>query len=219
MTLCLFLSQVIDPDHSCRASVARLIAWRVFRGLPPCDEDTGTYCDARKRLPTAVVRRLVHETARRGEAEAPDSWLWKGRRVYLVDGTTVSMPDTPANQAAFPQPRTQKARPGVPDRPAGGPDRALDGPGPRPGHGSLQGEGDRRDGAVPEDARRAEARAMWWSGTAVSARISCWRSYRGGASMGRSGCTRRGSATSVAGGSWGGATTSWDGPSQHGRIG
>ena len=86
----------------------------MFRGLPPCDEDTGTYCDARKRLPTAVVRRLVHETARRGEAEAPDSWLWKGRRVYLVDGTTVSMPDTPANQAAFPQPRTQRRGLGFP---------------------------------------------------------------------------------------------------------
>ena len=86
-------------------SVARLIAWRVFQGLPPCGEETGSYCEARKRLPTDVVRRLVHETARRGEAEAPDSWLWKGRRVYLVDGTTVSMPDTTANQAAFPQPR------------------------------------------------------------------------------------------------------------------
>ena len=108
VTLCLFLSQVIDPDHSCRASVARLIAWRVFRGLPPCDEDTGTYCDARKRLPTAVVRRLVHETACRGEAEAPDSWLWKGRRVYLVDGTTVSMPDTQDNWKSFPQSKGQK---------------------------------------------------------------------------------------------------------------
>src|SRR4051794_18870904 len=107
VTLCLFLSQVIDPDHSCRAAVARLIAWRLFRGLPPCDGDTGTYCDARKRLPTPVVRRLVHATARRGAAEAPESWLWRGRRVYLVDGTTVAMPDTPANQAAFPQPRTQ----------------------------------------------------------------------------------------------------------------
>ena len=114
VTLCLFLSQVIDPDHSCRASVARLIAWRVFQGLPPCGQETGTYCDARNRLPTAVVRRLVHETARRGEIEAAESWLWNGRRVYLVDGTTVSMPDTPENQAAFPQPRAQKPGLGFP---------------------------------------------------------------------------------------------------------
>src|SRR5438270_4711737 len=49
VTLCLFLSQVIDPDHSCRAAVARLTAWLAFRGLPTCSEETGTYCDARKR--------------------------------------------------------------------------------------------------------------------------------------------------------------------------
>jgi hypothetical protein len=114
VTLCLFLSQVIDPDHSCRASVARLIAWRAFRGLPPCSEETGTYCDARKRLPVAVVRRLVRGTALRGQTEAPESWLWKGRRVYLVDGTTVSMPDTTENQATYPQARTQKAGVGFP---------------------------------------------------------------------------------------------------------
>lgn len=114
LTLCLFLSQVIDPDHSCRAAVARLVAWRVFRGLPPCGEGTAAYCEARDRLPTPVVRRLVHETARRGGAVAPEAWLWRGRRVYLVDGTTVSMPDTPANQAAFPQPRAQEPGLGFP---------------------------------------------------------------------------------------------------------
>ena len=36
-----------------------------------------------------------------------DTWLWKGRRVSLVDGTTVSMPDTPGNQKAFPQSTAQ----------------------------------------------------------------------------------------------------------------
>ena len=35
-------------------------------------------------LPMAVVRRLVHETARRGEVEAAESWLWNGWRVYLL---------------------------------------------------------------------------------------------------------------------------------------
>lgn len=114
VTICLFLSQVVDPDHSCRASVARLIAWRVFRGLPACGEETGAYCDARRRLPVAVVRRLVRETARRGEAEVPACRLWNGRRVFLVDGSTLSMPDTPENQAVFPQPRAQKRGLGFP---------------------------------------------------------------------------------------------------------
>jgi hypothetical protein len=56
----------------------------------------------------------VHRTAQEIEAGAPEAWLWKGRPVSLVDGSTASMPDTPANQRAFPQPRSQKAGLGFP---------------------------------------------------------------------------------------------------------
>jgi len=35
--------------------------------------------------------------------QAPDAWLFHGRVVKIVDGTTVLMPDTPENQAAYPQ--------------------------------------------------------------------------------------------------------------------
>jgi hypothetical protein len=35
ITLWVFLSQVLDPDHSCRAAVARFLAWRTAQGLPP----------------------------------------------------------------------------------------------------------------------------------------------------------------------------------------
>ena len=59
------------------------------------------------RLPLKVIVRLVHATAEKIEAGASDDWLWKGRRVSLVDGTTASMPDTPKNQRAFPQANTQ----------------------------------------------------------------------------------------------------------------
>src|SRR3954470_12727302 len=102
VTLSLFLSQVLDPDHSCRAAVARLIAWRATDGKKACAPETATYCEARRRLPTEVIPRLVHQTARRIDDRAAEGWLWKGRRVALVDGSTVSMPDTAANQAAFP---------------------------------------------------------------------------------------------------------------------
>ena len=105
VTLCLFLSQVLDPDHSCRAAVAQLIVWLTMRGRKPCAPDTGSYCDARQRLPLGVVTRLVRQSAREIEQGAADAWLWKGRRVVLVDGTTASMPDTPENQQAFPQSR------------------------------------------------------------------------------------------------------------------
>ena len=107
VTLCLFLSQVLDPDHSCRAAVARLIVWLTINGRKPCSPETNSYCDARQRLPLGVIVQLVHQTAQRIEASANDQWLWKGRKVSLVNGTTVSMPDTLKNQQAFPQSRTQ----------------------------------------------------------------------------------------------------------------
>ncbi len=114
VTLCLFLSQVLDPDHSCRAAVARLIVWLALNGQKPCAPDTGAYSDARQRLPLGLVTRLVRQTAREIEGRASDGWLWKGRRVVLVDGTTASMPDTPANQGAFPQSKAQGVGLGFP---------------------------------------------------------------------------------------------------------
>jgi hypothetical protein len=114
VTTCLFLSQVLDPDHSCRAAVARLIVWLAINGRKPCAPETGSYCDARQRLPLGAVVRLVHQTAREVEDRAPEAWTWKGRRVTLVDGTTASMPDTAENQEAFPQMKTQEAGLGFP---------------------------------------------------------------------------------------------------------
>jgi len=114
VTLCTFLSQVLDPDHSCRAAVARVIVWLAIHDRKPCSEQTGTYCDARLRLPLGVVQQLVRRTGNEAEAGAAPDWLWKGRRVLLVDGTTASMPDTPRNQAAFPQPNSQAKGVGFP---------------------------------------------------------------------------------------------------------
>jgi hypothetical protein len=107
VTLCTFLSQVISVDHSCREAVARLIVWLVLIGRKACSAETGAYCTARQRLPVAVIERLVRRTGQELEDESSEDWLWKGRHVLLVDGTTVSMPDTPENQASFPQSRTQ----------------------------------------------------------------------------------------------------------------
>jgi hypothetical protein len=107
VTLCMFLSQIIDPDHSCRASVARLIVWLAVNHRKPCAPDTSSYCEARRRLPEGVVSRLVRQTARKTDGRGSDAWLWNGRRVTLVDGTTVSMPDTLANQEVYPQSTSQ----------------------------------------------------------------------------------------------------------------
>ena len=59
VTLWVFLGQVLSPDHSCRAAVARLIAHRVARGQRPCSAQTGADCQARKRLPEHVYEHLL----------------------------------------------------------------------------------------------------------------------------------------------------------------
>ena len=51
---------------------------------------------------------MACETGRDCEQQAPASWFWHGRKVRVADGTTVTMPDTPANQAAYPQQKKQK---------------------------------------------------------------------------------------------------------------
>ena len=110
MTLWTFLNQVLDRDHSCRQAVARLLAHRTARGLRPCSPDTGAYCKARARLPEELFRELTRTTGRRLMEQAPAGWLWKGRSVKLVDGTGLSMPDTPKNRF---YPKSKKLPPGV----------------------------------------------------------------------------------------------------------
>jgi hypothetical protein len=114
VTVAVFLSQVSSDDHPCRGAVARLLAWRVARGLPACSPDAGGYCKARQRLPEALLPRLVRDTADRIGDHAPEGWTFHGRRVVLADGSTVSMPDTPENQAAYPQHAAQKPGCGFP---------------------------------------------------------------------------------------------------------
>jgi hypothetical protein len=113
-TLWVLLSQVISPDGSCRNAVMRLVAFLVSREEKPCAPKTGSYCKARKRLPQKVLSRLTHQTAARMTQDAPESWRWHGREVKVVDGTTLSMPDTRANQRAYPQPSSQKPGLGFP---------------------------------------------------------------------------------------------------------
>lgn len=116
LTLWAFLSQILfkGEQRSCRAAVARVAVLLVALGRSACSDNTGAYSRARGRIPATVVRRLTHQVADSCEQKLPSSWLWKGRHVALADGTTVSMPDTPANQAAWPQPASQKTGLGFP---------------------------------------------------------------------------------------------------------
>ena len=114
VTLWVFLGQVLSADSCCRAAVARLIAYRLSQGQRPCSPETGAYCQARKRLPEKFFSDVARQTGRTLDSGVEPHWLWKRRRVYVYDGSSVSMPDTPENQAAYPQPVAQKPGLGFP---------------------------------------------------------------------------------------------------------
>ena len=114
VTLCVFLGQVLSADHSCRAAVARLIAYRIARKERACSAETGAYCQARKRLPEKFFSQMARQTGHRLNENVDSRWLWKNRHVYIFDGATVSMPDTLENQQAYPQPPQQKPGLGFP---------------------------------------------------------------------------------------------------------
>jgi hypothetical protein len=113
-TLALFMGQALSQDGACQDAVARHVSERSGRGMRPCSLSTGPYCKARRRLPTQLVVQLQRQVGRHMVQRLPQGWRWRGRSVKLLDGTTVSMPDTPANQGVFPQYPQQKPGLGFP---------------------------------------------------------------------------------------------------------
>jgi hypothetical protein len=114
ITLSLFLSQVLSADHSCDEAVDRFQKFRHEQGVPPVSPETTSYCDARTRLPEGLFWELVRRTGRAVHDRADPSWLFQGRPVKILDGSTVSMPDTARNQRAYPQPSHQAPGLGFP---------------------------------------------------------------------------------------------------------
>jgi DDE family transposase len=115
VTLWVWMSQVVDPDHSMRQAVARLLAWRVAQGKAELSSDTGAYAKARQRLPENVLAQLTRRTGSELMQKALAQWSgWHGHDVKMIDGSTASMPDTPKNQKDYPQPNSQKPGVGFP---------------------------------------------------------------------------------------------------------
>ncbi|MFM8764081.1 MAG: IS4 family transposase [Spartobacteria bacterium] len=116
-----FLAQILTPNTSCREIVRRVQAWRAGADSKTdssrktdSSHKTVAYCKARAKLPEATLAKISKHIADRCERNTPDSALWKGRHVKIIDGTTVSMPDTPLNQKDYPQPSSQKPGCGFP---------------------------------------------------------------------------------------------------------
>lgn len=113
-TLSMFLSQALSADRSCQKAVNEAAVKRLVGGLPRVSTHTGGYCRARARLPEAMVAGLTRYSGQAMSAAAPPAWHWHGHPVRLVDGTTLALPDTAANQAVYPQSRSQAPGLGFP---------------------------------------------------------------------------------------------------------
>jgi hypothetical protein len=114
ITLWTFLAQVLSADGSCRDAVAKLMAFVTAGGAEEVQPDTGPYCKARQRLPETLIAQLAREAGQQLHRSHSAGKLLNGRTIKVVDGTTCSMPDTPANQKEWPQPSTQKPGLGFP---------------------------------------------------------------------------------------------------------
>jgi hypothetical protein len=111
VTLWGWLSQCLSQDKSLNEAVSRILAHRVSTGLPACSAYSASYSESRIRFPLSAMQRMAKEIGRKVHNNADDSWNWRGRQVFLADGTTFTMPDTTENQLAYPM--TPNSTPGV----------------------------------------------------------------------------------------------------------
>jgi hypothetical protein len=114
VTFWMFLSQVLSDGASCQEMVAKALAALWLTEGRRASANSSAYCQARRRLPEAGLQTLTEKIADQLERQAARQQLWWGRRVKIVDGSSLSMPDTEANQTLYPQPSAQKPGCGFP---------------------------------------------------------------------------------------------------------
>lgn len=109
-----FLSQVLDADGGCKEVVRKLQAFSALKVGKLPSSSTAAYCKARQKLEQSMLESILTHTAKDIKNEGNPKRL-HGRRVIVVDGTGVSMPDTKGNQADWPQYKSQKPGCGFPN--------------------------------------------------------------------------------------------------------
>ena len=97
-------------------SCSEAVAWGIGQGLLPVTTSpkTPAYSNARGRLPEVPIRELMISVGTEVEGHAHKRDRVFDRNVIVVDGTSVQLPDTEANQAEYPQPGSQKVGCGQP---------------------------------------------------------------------------------------------------------
>jgi len=109
-----FLAQILTPEGSCREALRKLQAWQAAQGRRLADSNTSAYCQARARLDGDTLSHIHQDVVKQVACGNMGRQADFDRPVKVVDGTGVSMPDTPANQKIWPQTKAQKPGCGFP---------------------------------------------------------------------------------------------------------
>jgi hypothetical protein len=112
VTIWTWICQVLSKDKSCKNAVSLVVSHLSSAGVKPPSTKTGAYCKARKRLKERILVFLLRLTGKHLHEQNQE--LWCGRRVFIADGSTVTMYDTQANQEEYPQPESQAEGCGFP---------------------------------------------------------------------------------------------------------
>ena len=108
-----FFTQVLDADCGCREVIRKVQAYMAAKQCPAPSSSTSAYCQARNKLDRETLEQIVEHTGKQLQHRGQD-YGFNGRRVIVVDGTGISMPDTPENQAQWPQSSRQAEGCGFP---------------------------------------------------------------------------------------------------------
>jgi len=107
-TIWTFLVQVLEPGSSCRQAVANVLAEKAALGQAvTASADPSAYCQGRSRLPLEVFKYCLRKVGQVLHAKVNSAYHWCGRQVWIVDGSSCSMPDTAELQKEFGQPDSQ----------------------------------------------------------------------------------------------------------------
>lgn len=109
-----WLWQMFNHNASCREVVQQIQALHQLHGGPEVNAETGAYCQARERLSAPLLEKGLAASAATAVRRAPALSLLRGRRLKVVDGSSLRLADTPANQKPFPQPANQQRGGGFP---------------------------------------------------------------------------------------------------------
>lgn len=109
-----WLAQILEINASCSRALGLVQSWCQANALPVPTGDTGAYCRARQRFSISFLKKIFTKTKRTLYAGMRERDRWRGHTLKAIDGTSVTLMDTPKNQLSYPQHGSSKPGCGFP---------------------------------------------------------------------------------------------------------